>query len=174
MSRTALLPLLGVTLVLVVAVGCARGGQAESRTTTATVERVVDGDTLRLRNGDRVRLLQIDAPEVGEECYASRATAELMRLVPPGRRITLETDPVSDLRDRYGRLLRYVHVHRTNVNVELVRRGAATPYFYDGQRGTYARRLLAAMAEARRARRGMWGQCRVVWRPESAVTTRPR
>ena len=174
MSRKTLLPLLGIALVLGVAVGCAHGAQGEAGTTPANVERVVDGDTLRLGSGERVRLLQIDAPEAGEECFATRATAELMRLVPRGRRITLETDPVSDVRDRYGRLLRYVHFRGTNVNVELVRRGAATPYFYDGQRGKYARRLLAAMTEARRARRGMWGRCLVVWRPESPVTTRPR
>jgi endonuclease YncB( thermonuclease family) len=174
MSRNALWPLLGAALVLGVAAGCVRGAQGEAGTTPATVERVVDGDTLLLGNGERVRLLQIDAPEAGEECYAGRATAELMRLVPRGRRIALETDSVSDARDRYGRLLRYVHVRRTNVNVELVRQGAATPYFYDGQRGTYARRLLAAVAEARRARRGMWGHCLVVWHPESPVTTRPR
>jgi micrococcal nuclease len=148
--------------------------RGEARQSPATVEWVTDGDTLRLRGGERVRLLQIDAPEAGEECYAGRATAELIRLTPRGTRVVLETDSALDLRDRYGRLLRYVLVGRTNVNVELVRRGAATPYFYDGDRGKYAGRLLDAVADARRARRGMWGACDVDWSPEEPVTTRSR
>jgi endonuclease YncB( thermonuclease family) len=172
MSRTVIL-----VLVVVAFVSVARGpglGGGEARRSPATVDWVTDGDTLRVRGDERVRLLQIDAPEAGQECYAGRATAELVRLAPRGTRIVLETDPELDLGDRYGRLLRYVLRGRVNVNVELVRRGAATPYFYDGERGRYASRLLAAVAEARRARRGMWGACRVFWSPEEPVTTRSR
>ena len=47
------------------------------------------------------------------------------------------------------------------MNVELVRRGAATPYFRGGDEGTYADELLDAAADARDASRGMWGSCRV-------------
>lgn len=171
MSRTILLALLVATLLAAAASALTGRGDAQS---PATVEWVTDGDTLRVRGGERVRLLQIDAPEAGEECYAGRATSELIRLTPRGTRVALETDPALDLRDRYGRLLRYVLVGRTNVNVELVRRGAATPYFYDGDRGKYATRLLDAVGEARRARRGMWGACDVSWSPERPVTTRSR
>lgn len=168
-----------VIVVLVVAasvsVACGPGlGGSEARRTEATVDWVSDGDTLRVRGGERVRLLQIDAPEAGEECYAGRATAELVRLAPRGTRIVLEADPELDLRDRYRRLLRYVLRGQSNLNVDLVRRGAATPYFYDGERGRYASRLLAAVADARRARRGMWGACRVFWSPDEPVTTRSR
>lgn len=173
MSRAATLVLLAVTLALVAFVP-ALPGRGEARTAPATVEWVTDGDTLRVLGGERVRLLQIDAPEAGQECYAGRATAELIRLTPRGTRVVLEADSGLDLRDRYGRLLRYVLRGQVNVNVELVRRGAATPYFYDGERGKYAGRLLAALAEARRARRGMWGACRVSWSPEEPVTTRSR
>lgn len=173
MSRKLLLLALA-GLLLVVAATPALLGRAEARQSPATVEWVTDGDTLRVRGGERVRLLQIDAPEAGEECYAGRATTELIRLTPRGTRVALETDPALDLRDRYGRLLRYIFVGRTNVNIELVRRGAATPYFYDGDRGKYAARLLDAVGEARRARRGMWGACEVTWSPEAPVTTRSR
>jgi len=142
---------------------------------TATVARVGDGDTFDLRAGDRVRLVQIDAPELGEgECHARESRRELERLAAPGERIELESDPELDDTDRYGRLLRYVHAADTNVNVELVRRGAATPYFRRGDEGTYADELLDAVDEARRASRGMWGSCRVSWSPDRAVTTRPR
>ena len=89
-------------------------------------------------------------------------------------RITLETDPQLDRIDRYGRLLRYIHAGDANVNLVLVRRGAATPWFYDGDRGRYASRLLAAVAAAKAEQRGMWGACRVSWTPDGPVTTRPR
>ena len=134
-----------------------------------------DGDTLDIRASDRVRLVQIDAPELGEgECYARESYRELERLTAPGQQIELESDPELDDIDRYGRLLRYVHAADANVNVELVRRGAATPYFRGGDEGTYADELLDAVDEARQASRGMWGSCRVEWNPERAVTTRPR
>jgi micrococcal nuclease len=68
-------------------------------------------------------------------------------------------DPALDRVDRYGRLLRYVHRGGRNVNLELVRVGAAAPYFYGGDRGRYADRLLAAAREARSARRGLWKAC---------------
>ena len=169
-SKAALFTL----LVSATAAGPA-GSIPSTRAESGKVERVVDGDTLRVRGGARVRLLQIDAPEAGEECYARGSTRELVRLAPRGARVVLETDPELDRRDRYGRLLRYVHGSRgVNVNVELVRRGAATPYFYDGDRGRYAALLLGAVAVARRERRGMWGACRVSWRPEEPVTTRSR
>jgi micrococcal nuclease len=138
------------------------------------VERIVDGDTLVLAGGKRVRLVQIDAPESGEECYAATSAHELSRLAPPGVRVRLEADPHLDAVDRYGRLLRYVHAGSTNVNLALVRRGAATPWFYGGDRGRYAERLLAATMFARAQRRGLWGMCRVLWSPDRPVETRPR
>lgn len=143
--------------------------------TDATVARVGDGDTLDVREGrDRVRLLQIDAPELGEgECYARRSRAELERLARPGARVELEADARLDDEDRFGRLLRYVHAGETNVNVELVRRGAATPYFLGGDEGRYAGELLDAVEDARAARSGMWGACRVEWDPRRGVVTRP-
>jgi micrococcal nuclease len=164
-------------LVLALASGAASagtGGGGVGYRTTATIARIVDGDTLVLRTGSRVRLLQIDSPEAGGECYADAATRELRRLAPPGTRVELETDQRLDRIDRYGRLLRYVHAGRTNVNVELVRRGAATPWFYGGERGRYARKLLSAVAAARAAARGMWRACRVVWSPDEAVETHRR
>jgi micrococcal nuclease len=136
---------------------------------------VGDGDTLDVRRGDRVRLVQIDAPELGEgECYARESRLELERLAPRGDRVELESDPRLDDSDRYGRLLRYVHSAGTNVNVELVRRGAAAPYFRGGDEGTYADELLDAVDDARRSSRGMWGSCRVSWDPDRAVATQPR
>jgi endonuclease YncB( thermonuclease family) len=120
-------------------------------------------------------LLQIDAPELGEgECHARVARAELERLAPPRTRISLEPDLGLDDQDRFGRRLRYVFVGSTNVNVELVRRGAATPYFRGGEKGRYADELLDAVEDARSSGRGMWRACRVSWQPDRLVTTRRR
>jgi endonuclease YncB( thermonuclease family) len=126
----------------------------------AVVASITDGDTLRLTSGERVRLLQIDSPELGTgECYSRAARTALLQRVPLGSRIELEIDPRLDRVDRYGRLLRYVHRGSLNVNVGLVRAGAAAPYFYDGDLGGYAPRLLSEARRAKAARRGLWGAC---------------
>ncbi len=141
-------------VALVAACGGERAGSE------ARVGRIVDGDTLVLADGRRVRLVQIDAPEEGGgECYAKKAAATLAQLVPVGSRVTLEADPALDDVDRFGRLLRYVIRGDTNANLELVRRGAAAPWFFDGDRGRYADELLVAAEEAREEERGLWASC---------------
>ena len=72
----------------------------------------------------------------------------------------LVRDPALDGTDRYGRQLRYVFVYGTNVNVALVREGAASPYFFHDERGRYAPLLLAAVEKARAARRGTGARAR--------------
>jgi micrococcal nuclease len=137
------------------------------------VARVVDGDTIVLADGARIRLVQIDTPEVGTgECFSRAAGRELRAMLPIGAAVTLAVDPRLDRVDRYGRLLRYVFRNGRNLNLELVRRGAATVWFYDGDRGRYATQLLAAATAARRARLGLWGACpRAVWNPFAAAST---
>lgn len=139
----------------------------------AVVARVVDGDTLTLLTGERVRLLQIDAPEVATgECWSQASRRALLGLAPVGARVTLEVDPGLDRIDRYGRLLLYVRRGGLNVNLELVRRGAATPYFYRGDRGRYAARLLAAARAAKASRRGLWrAHPRTRLEPERQIDT---
>jgi micrococcal nuclease len=125
---------------------------------TLAVAHVGDGDSFRLANGAEVRLVQIDAPELGEhECYAPSARAELRRLLRGP--VRLEFDPALDRVDRFGRQLAYVFVGRTNVNLELVRRGAASVWFVGGRRGIYANELLQAARRSRDAGRGLWSAC---------------
>ncbi len=141
------------------ALGLAASGGARPAG-TVTVARIVDGDTIDLADGSVVRLVQIDTPELGSsECYSRRAAAVLAQLVPPGSGVALEADPRLDQVDRYGRLLRYVRRGPLNVNLELVRRGAATVWFYGGARGRYADALLRAERAARSERQGLWGAC---------------
>jgi endonuclease YncB( thermonuclease family) len=155
--------LIPLVVVAAVAAGCQDGiREANERgptDTAAVVDRVNDGDTLTLRGGRRVRLVQIDAPELFADCYGRPAARELAALVPRGAHVTLRRDPALDATDAYGRLLRYVLVGPTNVNVALVRRGAASPYFFRKARGRYANALLGAVEAARAARRGYWGAC---------------
>jgi micrococcal nuclease len=125
----------------------------------AVVERVVDGDGLRLADGRQVRLLQIDAPELKDDCYGRDALRELLALAPQGTRVALVGDPALDDRDDYGRLLRYVLVDGRNLNIELVARGAASPYYFRGDRGRHAAALDDAAEAARAAGRGYWGAC---------------
>lgn len=140
-----------------------------------TVAAITDGDTLELADGRSVRLVQIDTPELGEgECYAQEASEALRTLVPVGRRVRLRADARLDTVDRYGRLLRYVFRGSTNVNLELVRRGAASVWFYDGDRGRYASQLMEAAMDARAADRGLWAACPgTVLDPSRGVNTFP-
>ena len=142
------------------------------------VARVAGGDSLELETGEQVRLVQIDAPELGEgECWARESRAVLATLVRD-RSVRLVADPAvraadEDRADRFGRLLRYVFVGDVNVNVELVRRGAAAPWFFAGVRGRYARQLVAAARSARERRVGLWRACaRTRLDPTAPVDTR--
>jgi endonuclease YncB( thermonuclease family) len=163
-------------LVAVTAVVAACMGAQRSETTQSSktgVARVNDGDTLTLRGGRKVRLLQVDAPELGAgECYSEAAWIALRRLAPTGTPIVLESDPALDRTDRYGRLLRYVERDGVNVNIELVRRGAAAPYFRRGDRGRYAANLMQAARKARATKQGLWKACpATVLDPNRAVST---
>jgi endonuclease YncB( thermonuclease family) len=166
------LVLLGGVLLAIALVGAPLSGATLSLS-TGIVASVYDGDTLSLTDGRRVRLLQLDTPELGSgECYSRAARKALVRLVPIGSRITLESDARLDDVDRYGRLLRYVHRGPLNANVTLVRVGAAAPYFYGGDLGKYALTLLADAQRAKAAKRGLWGACRgAVLNPYRAIET---
>ena len=151
--------------------GCSTGSDAADEETA--VARVIDGDTIETDAGERIRLVQLDAPELqDDECYAQEASAALGDLIPPGTEIRLEADPSLDDVDRFGRLLRYVHRGEKNVNLELVRSGAASVWFFEGDRGRYADELLEAARQARDAGRGLWGACPTAeLDPERAVDT---
>ena len=116
----------GPLLVLAPMAGAAKlppGGQL------ARIDHVADGDTVDLTNGQRVRLVQIDTPEVyySPECYGKQASKITKRLLPAGTKVRLYREPKTDAVDAYGRLLRYVFRVRDglDVNLRLVRVGAA-------------------------------------------------
>jgi micrococcal nuclease len=125
----------------------------------AVVARVIDGDTIELLGGQRVRLVQIDTPEKNEECYGDAASALTGRLLPPGTRVRIERDPGLDQVDRYQRELAYVWKGKEDVNLTLVREGAAGVWFFGGRRGRHASELLQATEQARAERKGLWAVC---------------
>ncbi len=158
---------------LVVATGASTTGEAVYR-----IDHVVDGDTVDLRNGAKIRLVQIDTPEVyfSAECYGRQASAITKQLLPPGTAVLLTTEPATDRVDAYGRLLRYVirARDRLDVNLYLVRVGAAAPYFYDGRRGRYATLLDRLARRARVRHLGLWAACpRTPYHPDRGVATGP-
>jgi len=130
--------------------GAPAAGAAGER--TARVERVIDGDSLRLASGEDVRLIGVDCPERGEP-FHDEASSRTRSLVL-GREVVIELD--REARDRYGRLLAYVHSGKDRlVNETLVREGLASCYEVPPN-VKHAARLRAAQDTARRERRGIW------------------
>lgn len=163
---------------LLVLLGAVTGSSASAGTAAGLfrIDRVADGDTVTLTNGARVRLVQIDSPEVyfGTECYGRQASAVTKRLLRPGTAVLLSAEPSTDRVDQYGRLLRYIIRAQDglNVNIRLVAVGAAAPYFYHGRRGRYAAVLDRLARRARAAHRGLWGACPwTPYDPDHAVQT---
>lgn len=125
------------------------------------VTKVVDGDTLIVEDGVRVRLLGIDAPE-SEECFGEEAKKELARLVL-GQKVLLEKDQTAV--DDYDRLLRYVILRNENpevddvfVNKKMVRGGYAKSVYVKPNR-RYLSQLQGAESSAKEEKVGMWEVC---------------
>jgi micrococcal nuclease len=147
--------------VLAFAAGC--GSSAPPASDTAQVRRVVDGDTILLTSGERVRLIGVDTPESVKpgtpvQCFARRASAFTHTLLD-GAAVRLVYG--AERRDRYGRLLAYVYRARDGlfVNAELVRRGYARTLEIAPNTG-HARQFAALASGARRAGKGLWSACR--------------
>lgn len=138
-----------------------------------SITKVYDGDTITLSTGERVRLLQIDTPELSPaECYGQEARSALVELLNLPGQLTLKTDPKLDKVDRYGRLLRYVFIGKTNINLKLVEIGTAAPYFYKGEKGQFASQILKAAQNAQARSLGLWKSCPgTKLTPNEAVTT---
>jgi micrococcal nuclease len=123
---------------------------------TARVIRVIDGDTITVEGGYRVRYIGIDTPETYPQLEAFGAEAwQANRQLVEGKEVRLERD-LSET-DRYGRLLRYVYVDNIMVNADLVRQGLAVAKAYPPD--TKYQDLLAELErQARLAGKGMWAK----------------
>ncbi len=131
------------------------------------VTRVIDGDTIEIEGGKKVRYIGIDTPETvhpskSVQCYGKEA-AEKNKNFVEGKRVRLEKD-ISET-DKYGRLLRYVYlpagktgVDEIFVNKVLVQEGYAFSSTYPPDL-KYQDVFLTVEKEAREAGRGLWGSC---------------
>ena len=127
---------------------------------SARVQRVVDGDTVRLAGLGSVRLIGVDTPEVygHVDCYGPEASAFSKSVLRPGSEVRYRVG--TEAHDRYGRLLAYVWLPDGRLfNRMLAERGYARTLTIapnDQLAPTFGR----ATAAARQARRGLWGSCR--------------
>jgi micrococcal nuclease len=127
--------------------------EASSDKNSGRVSHVVDGDTIELADGRKVRYLGINTPERGQPFYeeAKDFNASLV----DGKEVRLEFDV--DTIDIYGRTLAHVFVGSTHVNLELIRQGYANVYTVPPN-VKYNDDLLAAERIARERQRGLWAQ----------------
>lgn len=157
--------------VLAAVAGCRQLGPASPGATAddagaATLARVVDGDTIRVRiegAEERVRLIGIDTPETHgpnglRECFGAEASDRMEALLPEGTAVRLVRDV--EARDRYGRLLAYVY--RTHdglfINLAMAKEGYATTLTYPPN-VAHADEFVAAVRTARQSQRGLWRRC---------------
>jgi|GEM_PF-1298706 micrococcal nuclease len=128
------------------------------------VIRVLDGDTIEVRESDgdeeKVRFIGIDAPEASgfgnkAECYGKEASLYLKRLLS-SKHVELIPQPTDD-RDKYRRLLRYVHMSGGDVGLRMLTLGYARyyPWFEHPRMEEYRN----TAREAQNAKRGLWGKC---------------
>lgn len=123
------------------------------------VTEVIDGGTIEIEGGQRVRYLGIDAPEIRPrpECFWKQAVNANKSFVE-NKKVKLEKD-VSDT-DEDGRLLRYVRVGNIFMNDYLVRNGYARVSIYSPD-VKYSEQLLQAEQVAKENNRGLWASCPV-------------
>jgi len=129
---------------------------------TYLVTRVIDGDTIEIEGGQKIRYIGIDTPETVDprkpvQCFGTEANNRNKQLVE-GKRVRLEKD-VSEV-DKYGRLLRYVYVDDIFVNLVLVQEGFAYSYTYPPD-VKYQNQFIEAERIAREQNNGLWGSCPV-------------
>jgi micrococcal nuclease len=160
-ARTACI----LVVLMVAAILGSATATADPTVTTALVLKIVDGDTIDIRDDDRgrlrVRILGIDTPETKKPgytvgCWGPEAT-EFAKATMLGQRVALVTDPTQDATDRYGRTLAYlVRGDGWDYSVEAARAGTAHSYVYAHHPVSRYDAIAAAENEAREARRGLW------------------
>jgi micrococcal nuclease len=130
------------------------------RETPYVVQRTIDGDTLLLEDGTRVRLIGIDTPEIARddrpaEPWAEEAAQWVGDRVT-GKEIRLEFD--FERYDRYERTLAYVYLDDLLLNEEIIRQGFSRAQLQYNYSARMKKRFQKAEEEARNAGRGIWSK----------------
>jgi micrococcal nuclease len=90
------------------------------------VIRVIDGDTFEIENGDKVRMIGIDAPELKDN--EGLESKNHLKLLIENKYVSLIEDKKNKNKDFFGRLLRYVYIENTDVNLKMIEDGYANVY----------------------------------------------
>lgn len=142
--------------------------KADWKNGTYRVLQVVDGDTFKIRIGNKtesVRILGIDAPETSTlrtgaiECYGKESTTFASSSLL-GKSVRMSRDPTQDSRDKYGRILANVFLSNGTLYAEkAVLSGSAYRYVYANNPVFYDSRILKAQMIAKNKSIGVWGKC---------------
>ena len=138
------------------------------------VTRVVDGDTFKMSNGEKVRLLGIDTPEKYESDKLEReadrtgrdketirklgeASSEYVKNLVEGKRVKLIKESNYEDTDKYGRQLRYVYLEDgTLLNAKIIEDGHAN--VYNSANISKLDEFRKLERDARESKRGLWGE----------------
>ncbi|HLL23658.1 MAG TPA: thermonuclease family protein [Kofleriaceae bacterium] len=134
-------------------------GACSSGPDTATVARVVDGDTIELASGEKVRYLMVNTPETTggkNECYGQNAVTFNTDLVL-GKDVELRYDVERE--DQFGRTLAYVTVDDLEVNRLIIERGFGCVLHIPPNGDDRAAEFEMLEQTARLSMRGLWGTC---------------
>ena len=143
-----------VAATLAFVAACSGGG-----VDTATVSRIIDGDTVELEGGERVRYLMVNTPETTggkNECYGSNAVTFNTDLVL-GKEVELRYDVERE--DQFGRTLAYVTVDGMEVNRLIIERGFGCLLHIPPNGDDRLDEFKMLEQTARLSMRGLWGVC---------------
>ena len=115
---------------------------------THLVSRIIDGDTLELDNGQKIRLLGINAPE-SSMSFSEEAT-EFLKNAIQNKSVKIESYGT----DKYGRTLAYIFINDKNINKEILEKGLGTLYYYEHDK--HYEELKRAEEFARINKKGLW------------------
>jgi micrococcal nuclease len=90
------------------------------------VIRVIDGDTFEIENGDKVRMIGIDAPELKDN--EGLESKDYLEFLIKNKYVSLLKDEKNNNKDFYGRLLRYVYLDDSDINLKMIEEGYANVY----------------------------------------------
>lgn len=150
---------LGRTLALVALIAGCDGGGSECGPSSGLVTRVIDGDTIELATGVKIRYLMVNAPETTSghnDCYGAQAVQFNTDLVL-NKQVELAYDV--ECEDRYGRTLAYVTVDGIEVNSRMLERGFGCLLHIPPDGDSRLDELKALETAAKAAHRGLWGAC---------------
>lgn len=123
----------------------------------AKVVRVIDGDTIVIDTGQKVRYIGMNTPEMEtSECYATEAS-EINKNLVLGKTVKLEKD-ISDT-DKYGRLLRFVYIDNVFVDDYLIKNGFAKIMTVPPD-VEFKDEFQESQNYAKKNKLGIWGECK--------------